>query len=119
MNGRRLIPGKPVPAAEIPDYTIARDTLEETPSAVFLDRLQRLNAIVQRSGEPLEGNIFYPDLDPTYAGAPGARARAGAPQLWRAARFKRRLLEVGVNAGHSALIALSANRSSNIPASTS
>ena len=36
MNGRRLIPGKPVPASDIPDYTIARDTLDETPSAVFL-----------------------------------------------------------------------------------
>jgi hypothetical protein len=29
MNGRRLIPGKPVPPTEIPDYTIARDTLDE------------------------------------------------------------------------------------------
>ena len=29
--------------------------------------------------------------------------------LWRAARFKERLLEVGVNAGHSALLALSSN----------
>ena len=110
MNGRRLIPGKPVPAAEIPDYTIARDTLDETLSAVFQDRLARLNAIVQRSGEPLEGNIFYPDLDETYAGSPPAPALAPARRnLWRAARFKRRLLEVGVNAGHSALLALSAN----------
>jgi hypothetical protein len=110
MNGRRLIPGKPVPAAEIPDYTIARDTLEETPSTLFQDRLARLNAIVQRSGEPLEGNIFYPDLDESYAGSPPAPALAPARRnLWRAVRFKRRLLEVGVNAGHSALLALSAN----------
>jgi hypothetical protein len=110
MNGRRLIPGKPVPASDIPDYTIARDTLDETPSAIFLDRLQRLNAIVQRSGEPLEGNIFYPDLDPAYAGSPPAPSLAPARRnFWRAARFKRRLLEVGVNAGHSALLTLSAN----------
>ena len=110
MNGRRLIPGKPVPASEIPDYTILRDTLDEAPSAAFVDRLERLNAIVQRSGEPLEGNVFYPDLDPGYAGSAPALALAPARRnLWRAVRFKRRLLEVGVNAGHSALLALSAN----------
>ena len=110
MNGRRLIPGKPIPASEIPDYTILRDTLDETPSVVFLDRLHRLNAIVERSGESLEGNIFYPDLDPAYAGRPPAPALAPARRnFWRATRFKRRLLEVGVNAGHSALLALSAN----------
>ncbi len=111
MNGRRLIPGKPVPASEIPDYTIARDTLVETPSARFLDRLRRLNAIVERSGEPLEGNIFYPDLDQNFAGSPPDDALAPARRnAWRAVRFKQRLLEVGVNAGHSALLALSANR---------
>ncbi len=111
MNGRTLIPGKPVPAAEIPDYTVARDTLVETPSARFLDRLERLNAIVARSGEPLEGNIFYPDLARDFAGKPPDDALAPARRnAWRAVRFKQRLLEVGVNAGHSALLALSANR---------
>ncbi len=78
MNGRKLIPGKPVPASEIPDYTIARDTLEETLSAAFRDRLTRLNAIVSRSGEPLEGNIVYPDLDKDFAGSPPAAALAPA-----------------------------------------
>ncbi len=110
MNGRKLIPGKPVPASEIPDYTIARDTLEETLSAAFRDRLTRLNAIVSRSGEPLEGNIFYPDLDENFAESPPAAALAPARRnVWRAVRFKHRVLEVGVNAGHSALLALSAN----------
>ncbi len=110
MNGRRLLPGKPVPASEIPDYTIARDTLDEILSAAFRDRLARLNAIVARSGEPLEGNIFYPDLDETFAGSPPAASLAPARRnVWRAVRFKRRFLEVGVNAGHSALLALSAN----------
>ncbi len=110
MNGRRLIPGKPQPPSAIPDYTIARDTLEETPSAAFFDRLGRLNALVSRSGEPLEGNIFYADLDPAFAGRPPAPALAPARRnVWRAVRFKQRVLEVGVNAGHSALLALSAN----------
>jgi hypothetical protein len=99
-----------VPASDIPDYTIARDTLDETLSAAFCDRLQRLNAIVSRAGEPLEGNIIYPDLDKAFLGSPPSAALAPARRnLWRAVRFKRRVLEVGVNAGHSALLALSAN----------
>jgi hypothetical protein len=110
MNGRKLIPGKPVPPAEVPDYTIARDTLAETLTPAFQERLRRLNAIVARSGESLEGNIFYPDLDGTFAVSPPVAALAPARRnVWRAVRFKRRLLEVGVNAGHSALLALSAN----------
>ena len=111
MNGRRLLPGKPVPASEIPDYGIERDTLEETLSARFRERLMRLNAIAAESGEALEGNIFYRDLDPTFVStSPPAAALAPARRnVWRAVRFKARMLEVGVNAGHSALLALSAN----------
>ena len=110
MNGRILIPGKPVPTSEIPDYTIARDTLDEVLSDAFRQRLGRLNAIVTRSGERLEGNVFYADRDEAFAERLPAPDLAPARRnLWRAARFKKRLLEVGVNAGHSALLALSSN----------
>ncbi len=110
MNGRRLIPGKPVPASEIPDYTIRRETLDEVFSDGFRQRLGRLNAIVKQSGEGLEGNIFYLDEDERFAGRPPAEGLAPARRnVWRAARFKERMLEVGVNAGHSALLALSSN----------
>jgi hypothetical protein len=110
MNGRRLIPGKPVPPSEIPDYTIARDSLDEVLSPAFRERLERLNGVVVATGEALEGNIFYPDLDPSFAESPPAAALAPARRnVWRAVRFKERVLEVGVNAGHSALLALSAN----------
>jgi hypothetical protein len=110
MNGRRMIPGKPVPASEIPDYAIRRDTLDEALSAAFLERLERINAIVGASGETLEGNLFYADGEDRFAGRPPAEDLAPARRnLWRAARFKERLLEVGVNAGHSALLALSSN----------
>ena len=110
MNGRKLIPGKPVPASEVPDYTIRRDTLDEVLSDLFRQRLQRLNGIVQRSGERLEGNVFYADGDKGFdRAAPGGRSGAARRNLWRAARFKERMLEVGVNAGHSALLALSSN----------
>src|SRR5271165_2215580 len=104
MNGRRLIPGKPLPASETPDYTIARDTLDELTSPAFRQRLERLNGLVGRSGERLEGNIFYADLDPGFLGSPPSPALAPARRnVWRAVRFKERVLEVGVNAGHSAL----------------
>jgi hypothetical protein len=110
MYGRKLIPGKPVPPSEIPDYTIARDTLDEILSEDFSRRLKGINAIVKESGERLEGNIFYPDGDERFAGrAPEAALSPARRNMWRAARFKERLLEVGVNAGHSALLALSCN----------
>src|SRR5208283_1654932 len=110
MNGRKMIPGKPVPASEIPDYTIHRDTLVEIFSDPFRRRLQRLNTIVRQSGDSLEGNIFYVDLDEGFAGrAPADDLAAARRNAWRAVRFKERLLEVGVNAGHSALLALSSS----------
>lgn len=110
MNGRKMIPGKPVPASEVPEYTIHRDTLMEIFSDAFLDRMRRIHAIVRRSHEPLEGNIFYPDLDEEYSERPPTDDLAPARRnVWRAVRFKDRLLEVGVNAGHGALLALSSN----------
>jgi Methyltransferase domain len=110
MNGRRLLPGKPIPPAEIPDYAIGRDTLEEMLADPFRLRLKRIAEIVRRSGERLEGNIFYADLADRYADEPPDEALAPARRnVWRAVRFKERLLEVGVNAGHSALLALSSS----------
>ena len=61
MNGRKLLPGDPLLEPKAPGYTIRRDTLDEVFSDAFLRRLAHINAIVMRSGEPLEGNIFYPD----------------------------------------------------------
>jgi hypothetical protein len=110
MNGRRLIPGKPLPPSDIPDYSIHRDTLDEIFADSFRQRLGRIAEIVKRSGEPLEGNLFYSDGDPDYLQRPPANELAPARRnVWRAVRFKSRLLEIGVNAGHSALLALSTN----------
>ena len=63
MNGRKLIPGKPLAAADIPDYSIRRDTLDEVFADPFRLRLKRIAEIVMHSGETLEGNIFYRDLE--------------------------------------------------------
>lgn len=110
MRGRKLLPGKPVPPSEIPDYGIARDTLEEELSQHFLLRLAVLNGVVARTGERLEGNLFYADGAQNFLGRRPAPELAPARRnLWRACRFKTRVLEVGVNAGHSALLALSCN----------
>jgi hypothetical protein len=110
MNGRKLIPGKPQPPSEIPDYSIRRDSLDEIFADAFHQRLGRIAEIVKQSGEPLEGNIFYGDCDERYAEQPPADELAPARRnVWRAVRFKERLLEIGVNAGHSALLALSSN----------
>jgi hypothetical protein len=110
MNGRKLIPGKPLPPSEIPDYWIRRDTLDEVFADAFRERLRCIAEIVKHSGESLEGNIFYRDGDERYAERPPADELAPARRnVWRAVRFKERLLEVGVNAGHSALLALSSS----------
>jgi Methyltransferase domain len=110
MNGHRLLPGKPIPSSEIPDYSIQRGTLEEVFAEPFHLRLKRIAELVKQSGELLEGNIFYADNADRYADRPPDRDLAPARRnVWRAVRFKERLLEVGVNAGHSALLALSSS----------
>jgi hypothetical protein len=112
MNGRRLIPGKPLAPSEIPDYAIDRETLSELLAPRFVRRLGELNRRVAESGETLEGNLFYWDGDKEFLGAsPTANLAPARRNLWRATRFKRRMLEIGVNAGHSALLVLSANPS--------
>ena len=108
--GRTLIPGKPIPPSEIPDYTIKRDDLAEILAPSLIRRLAALNDLVRAAGERLEGGIFYWHGDPDYYDRPPAADLAPARRnLWRAVRFKNSMLEIGVNAGHSALLALSAN----------
>ena len=112
INGRNLLPGKPIPPSEIPDYSIDRRDASEVFSEAFQRRLDGLNRLVAETGETLEGNIFYWDREPDFLGrAPAADLAPARRNLWRATRFKRQLLEIGVNAGHSALLALSANAS--------
>jgi hypothetical protein len=108
--GRDLLPGKEIPASEIPDYSIKRDDLKEIYAPSFVRRMQVLNGFVRDSGERIEGGIFYWDGDAAYQDKPPAADLAPARRnLWRATRFKNSMLEVGVNAGHSALLALSGN----------
>ena len=107
MPGRKLLEGKPLP---LPDYALRRADASEIFSERFLHRLGRLNSFVKASGEVLEGGVFYWDKSADYVGLPPDASLAPARRnIWRATRFKRRLLEIGVNAGHGALLCLSAN----------
>ena len=110
MTGRTLIPGRPLLPAEMRDYLVDRGTAAELFSDRFLARLDALNQIVRESGETLEGGLFYWDREADFAGRrPDVSLAPARRNLWRACRFKRTMLEVGVNAGHGALLCLSAN----------
>ena len=110
MAGRTLLPGKPIPASEVLDYSIDRRDASEVFSDRFIGRLKVLNECVRASGEVIEGGIFYWDRDPDFfRNMPAADLAPARRNLWRSTRFKSCLLEIGVNAGHSALLSLSAN----------
>ena len=109
MTGRTLLPGKPLSPSEVRDYQIDRGTAAEQLSERFLDRLAALNSIVRASGETIEGGLFYWDRAGEIADRPDDTLAPARRNLWRASRFKRGMLEVGVNAGHAALLCLSAN----------
>ncbi len=109
MTGRKLLPGRPLKPHEERDYQLDRATAEEQFAPRFLQRLARLNALVRDSGETIEGGLFYWDQVAHFDDAPDASLAPPRRNLWRAVRFKRAMLEVGVNAGHAALLCLSAN----------
>jgi hypothetical protein len=110
MTGRKLLAGKPIPASETPDYSVNRPDSSEVFKDRFIRRLQALHRLVKESGETLEGSAFYWDREAEYeARGPADSLASTRRNLWRATRFKKSLLEIGVNAGHSALLALSAN----------
>jgi hypothetical protein len=76
----------------------------------WLQGLWRLNATIAATGEPLYGNLCYDDLQDDYLRRPPNPATRPKRDRLRAATAGRtRLLEVGVNGGHSAYVALSAN----------
>jgi hypothetical protein len=111
MTGRTLLPGKPIPPSEIPDYSIDRRDSSEIYSDSFVRRIKALNGFVKDSGEALEGGIFYWDRDDSYfENLPAASLAPARRNLWRATRFKRSLIEIGVNAAHGALLSLSINK---------
>jgi hypothetical protein len=79
-------------------------------SESWLDGLFRLNRVVAESGIPLEGNLFYVDRDRSFVKRPpDPRLRSKRDRFRSVAVSSTRLLEIGVNGGHSAYAALTAN----------
>jgi len=77
---------------------------------IWVDRLRRLNAVIEARGEPLAGNLFYEHMQEDFASSPASPIyRTKRDRFRRAVSGRRRMLEVGVNGGHSALLALSVN----------
>ena len=107
---RPQAPPRPA-AAAVRGCATTSSTAARPPSSSpprFLERLAALNALVRESGETIEGGLFYWDQVAEFDDrAPDARLAPARRNLWRACRFKRSMLEVGVNAGHGALLCLS------------
>ena len=83
---------------------------DEELDPVWIDRLSRLNAAVASKGEPLAGNLFYEHNQEDFATRPASPVyRAKRDRFRRAMLGRSQMLEIGVNGGHSALLALVAN----------
>jgi hypothetical protein len=84
------------------------DDIEQSGS--WLDGVFRLNRVIAESGVALEGNLFYEHRDPSFVDRPpDPRLRAKRDRFRSVAVSHTRLLEIGVNGGHSAYAALTAN----------
>lgn len=69
--------------------------------------IARIDQLIRQRGEPLEGNICYWDREHGREFAPGLAAKR---QLWQQiVTTVAHCVEIGVNAGHSAALALAAN----------
>ena|SRR3984885_11879992 len=81
-------------------------------SESWLTKLYELNAVIAATGEPVAGNIFYDHHQEDYAETPPvAFNRTKRDRFRRACAGCTRMLEVGVNGGHSAYLALTSNPS--------
>lgn len=79
-------------------------------SSDWLQGLRELNSVIAATGRPLSGNLFYDDLQPDYLDSPpNAHTRPKRDRFRAAVNGRDRLLEVGVNGGHSAYLALTSN----------
>jgi hypothetical protein len=74
---------------------------------IFLKHLRRLNDIVAGTGETLEGNLCYFDKRQDFLPAPPDPRRGARRETFlRALAGRRHMFEIGFNAGHSSLLAL-------------
>jgi Methyltransferase domain len=79
-------------------------------SETWLQGLARLNRVVAATGQPLIGNLCYENRETGFADAPPRPIlRAKRDRFRNAVEGHTKLLEIGVNGGHSAYVALSSN----------
>jgi predicted O-methyltransferase YrrM len=84
--------------------------LDQEKSAPWLSGLHQLNGVIHAHGQPLIGNLCYHHKQEDYlASDPTPAFREKRERLREAVINRRRMLEVGVNGGHSAYVALTAN----------
>ncbi|WP_084570769.1 class I SAM-dependent methyltransferase [Methylosinus sp. PW1] len=88
-------------------YDVVRNTGKESFSEEFLRHLRELNKIVISHECHFEGSNFYCNGTKLEGELlPNESLASARRNIWRAARFKKSVLEIGVNAGHTALLVL-------------
>jgi len=93
-------------------FTLAAAPPAEEPLvATYMPCLARLNDIVAGSGAALEGNLFYHHRTTHLGDRPDPSRRHKRMMLAAYAIGAEALIEIGFNAGHGALLALTANPS--------
>jgi len=75
----------------------------------YREHLARLNGIIKKSGAKLEGNLFYYHETPVIPDTPDPRRRNKRRNFAFYVATGKTFLEIGFNAGHSCLLALSVN----------
>jgi len=84
--------------------------LDHETSETWLAGLHRLNGVIHSHGQPLIGNLCYLHRQEDYLRSePTPAFRDKRERFREAVDNRRRMLEVGVNGGHSAYVALTAN----------
>lgn len=79
-------------------------------SDLWLQGLKRLNSVIEACGQPLVGNLCYDHLQEDYVeNPPNMIFRSKRDRFRKAVEGCTRMLEVGVNGGHSAYLALTSN----------
>lgn len=107
--------GEQQPAVPAPFDVTGFDGLWREVLAQELPTFQRLNGVVEKSGERVEGNLFYKHDSALTAGDSYADSTLDMESEHKRSlyvgltRRANRMLEIGFNAGHSALLAMSTN----------
>ena len=84
------------------------DDMEQSDS--WLQGLARLNRVIAATGQPLFGNLCYDHRQADFADAPpNPILRSKRDRVRTAVEGRTKMLEVGVNGGHSAYVALTSN----------